>query len=158
MYTFKGIHYRAATKEDILGLTLFFTNVTKENNLGELVEHDIPLIKSTLDEILSENKGIIIVALKDDIIIGAIALGKMQLWWGQKDFFTNIVFYVAPEFRSKYRVQEKLLELTKDFSNEIKVPLLMNIFSLNGQTDKLARYLQIKGYKTAGCTVLYTPP
>ena len=159
MYSHKGIIYRNATKEDTLGLTLFLTNVTHENNIGDILQHDVPLIKETIDQIIEDNRGVVLLALNEDgIIVGAMVLGYTTLWWSNKGFFTNVAFYVTPEYRKGYNIQGKMLEVVKDFSNSTKIPLLIDIFDNSGKSEKQVRYLAMKGFKNLGFKALYTPP
>jgi hypothetical protein len=171
MYSHKGITYRNATKEDTLGLTLFLTNVTNENNIGDILQHDVPLIKETIDQIIEDNRGVVLLALEareggqrascageDGIIVGAMVLGYTELWWSKQGFFTNVAFYVTPEYRKGYNIQGKMLEVVKDFSNSTKIPLLIDIFDNSGKSEKQVRYLAMKGFKNLGFKALYMPP
>jgi hypothetical protein len=159
MYSHKGITYRSATLDDVVGLTLFFENIAKENELLDTAPPDIPRIAETIREVIKENRGVAILALnKDDIIVGAIVLGYITLWWSESGFFNNAAFYVAPAWRRRYNIQMKLLEVSKDFADSTNTPLLIDIFDLKeGRSAKLARFLSFKGFKNIGFKTLYLP-
>lgn len=96
--------------------------------------------------------------MEHDKIVGAICLGKTILWWTNKEIFTDLVFYVNPEFRTT-DVPAKLLEYIKDFSNSTKMPIIISVLKEQGIDDVrlLQRYLSIKGFKNAGFSAIYSP-
>jgi len=159
MYAHKGITYRSATLDDVVGLTLFFENIAKENLLEETAPPNIPKIADTIREVIKENRGVAILALnKDDIIVGAIVLGYITHWWSDSGFFNNAAFYVAPAYRRKYNIQMKLLEVSKDFADSTNTPLLIDIFDLKeNRSARLARFFGFKGFKNIGFKTLYLP-
>lgn len=160
MYTYKGITYRNATPDDVVGLSLFLNRVEKENHLEKLAPQDIPLTAQVIKEIIVDNRGVALLALnEDDIIVGTIVLGHTTLWWSNQSFFTNLVFFVTPEYRKGYRIQERLLDITKDFANGVNAPLLLDIFNMDSTNDqnRMSRYLGFKGFKNIGFKTLYIP-
>lgn len=158
MREYKGITYRPATKKDIPSLVYFFSNITVENELASFIEHDIVLSAETFKNLMDENEGAILVALKDDILVGAIVLGKSKLWWSSKfEFITNLVIYVAPEYRKKFNVQGALIDFSKDFCDSLGLPLFLSLIDASKDLQKRAKYLNYKGFKTVGANLLYVP-
>ena len=158
MYTHKDITYRPATEKDVVGLSLFLTAITEENALASILQHDLPTIVNTIKSMLKDNQGAVLLAIdKNDIIVGAIVLGYTTLWWSTQGFFTNLAYYVTPEYRKGYGIQGKLLELTKDFADGTGIPVLLDIFDNTDRHEKVVRYLSFKGYKNIGFKALYTP-
>lgn len=158
MREYKGIIYRPATIKDIPGLVYFLSNITDENHLHPLIPHDIALSAEVFKNLMLENEGAILVALKDDILVGAIVLGKSKLWWSSKfEFLTDLVMYVAPKYRRKFNIQGALLEFSKDFANELGMPLYFSLVDPTENLQKRAKYLNIKGFKTIGMNLLYVP-
>lgn len=154
---YKGIDYRVATKDDIIGLTLFLSNVSKENDLVNFLDHDIPLSAGVMRQLIEEDQGVILIAEKNDKIVGAIVLGRTTLWWAKKEFLTNLALYVDPEYRKFYNIQGHLLELTKTFADEAKLPILLSLFDATDKKLKVLKYLNYKGYQTIGVKAVYLP-
>lgn len=158
-YNYKGLTYRSATKEDILGLVLFLSQVTQDNALSDLeIVHDIPLSANVIRELINDNKGVALIAEKNDIIYGAIVLGYTHLWWSpETSYFSNLAFFVAPEYRKGLGIQGKLLELVKAFSDSSGTPVIIDIFDNSGKNERLAKYLSMKDFKNIGFKSLYRP-
>lgn len=148
--------YRVGTLEDIPGLILFLINFKEENPLMDQFEYDVKGSAETLRRIIQEDQGVILVALNDDIIVGTIVLGKTKLWWAHKEIFTDLVFYVNPEYR-KGEVPKKLFEYVKVFADDLKMPIMLSIVKDSTNNELLERYLNIKGFKSVGFRALYTP-
>jgi N-acetylglutamate synthase-like GNAT family acetyltransferase len=106
MYTFKGVTYRPAVIKDIPSLAYFLTNITRENELVGLLEHNMVTGSVVLRDLIKENQGVTIIAEKDDKIVGCMILGKSTLWWSPTEFFTNLAFYVDPDYRKNYRYEQ----------------------------------------------------
>lgn len=159
MREYKGILYRPAIKKDIPGLVYFLSNITDENKLSPLIPHDMVLSAEVFKNLMDENEGAILLALKDDILVGAIVLGKSKLWWSSKfEFMTDLVIYVAPEYRKKYNIQGALIDFSKDFCDSLGLPLFISLFDPTKNLQKRAKYLNYKGFKTLGINLIYVPP
>lgn len=158
MRTYKGIKYRPAVKKDIPGLVYFLSNVTNENELGQIIPHDMVLSAEVFKTLMDENEGAILIAEKDDILVGAIVLGKSKLWWSSKfEFLTNLVTYVAPKYRRHYNIQGALIDFSKDFCESLGMPLYLSIVDTTENLAKKAKYLKFKGFKSLGVNLIYTP-
>lgn len=158
MREYKGIIYRPATLKDIPSLVFFLSNVTQENELSEIIPHDIVLSAQVLKDLIIENEGAILVALKGDILVGAIVLGKSKLWWSSKfEFITNLAIYVDPKFRRKFNIQGALIDFSKDFVSSLGLPLYLSLVDGTSKKDKIAKYLNIKGFKTIGINTIFVP-
>jgi GNAT superfamily N-acetyltransferase len=154
--TKESIEYRAGTLEDVPGVALFLENIIQENPLVKLFEHDLAKCAKVLRNVIQDNRGVIIVAVKDDIILGTIILGKTTIWWASKDLFTDLAFYVNPQYRH-LGIQKKLLEVVKEFADNVGIPVLIDVFNDSEENDKLVRFLSIQGFKNVGFKALYTP-
>ena len=150
MYTHKGVTYRPGTVKDIAALAYFLTNITKENQLIGLLDHDMATGAGVLKELLEKNQGVTIIAEKDDKIIGCLILGKSTVWWSPTQFFTNLAFYVDPEYRKGRHIQDKLIEASKNLSDATGVPLLLQLIDVTDKKLKALKYLNFKGFKTIG--------
>jgi N-acetylglutamate synthase-like GNAT family acetyltransferase len=157
MYTHKGVSYRPAVLADVPGLAYFLVNITEENELIGVLKHDFVSGSKVLKDLIQQNQGVTIIAEKDDKIIGCMILGKTTLWWAKTFIFTNLAFYVAPEFRKGFGVQDKLLEFTKDFSESVKTPILFSLFDVTDKKLKVLKYLNRKGFQTVGVQGAYIP-
>ena len=157
MYTHKGIVYRPCTKEDIIGLTFFCFKITKEKELTGVLEPNFEVAAKNLGALLEENQGVTLIALKDDIIVGCLVLGKTNLWWTDSTFFTDLIFFVDPEFRKNYGIQETLIEKAKTFADLAKTPIILSIFDLSNRKEAIMKYLNKRGFKTVSISGLYLP-
>jgi N-acetylglutamate synthase-like GNAT family acetyltransferase len=158
MYTFKGVTYRPAVIKDIPSLAYFLTNITRENELVGLLEHNMVTGSVVLRDLIKENQGVTIIAEKDDKIVGCMILGKSTLWWSPTEFFTNLAFYVDPDYRKNYRIQDKLIEAAKNLADATKTPLLLQLIDATDKKLKALKYLNHKGFKTIGVDGVYLPP
>lgn len=158
-YTYKGLTYRSATIKDVVGLVWFLSQVTEDNSLSDLgINHNVPMSAEIIRKLINDNKGVALIAEKDGIIKGAIVLGYTTLWWSpDTKYFSNLAFFVDPEFRHGYNIQGKLLELVKEFAKGAEVPVLIDIFDNSGKNERLAKYLSMKGFKNVGFKSLYRP-
>jgi len=157
MYEHKGILYRQGQFKDIPSLTSFLTNITKENNLGLILEHDVDSIAETLRQLIKQNQGVMLLAEKNGLLVGCIIYGIVTLWWSKKQFFNNLAFYVAPKYRKGLNIQGKLLELSKAFSDESQIPILISLFDATDKKLRTMKYLNYKGFKSIGVKGLYVP-
>jgi len=150
------IQYRVGTLKDVPGLALFLENITSENPLVSLFEHNLGKCAGVLRRILEQDQGVILLAEEKDIIVGAIVLGKTTIWWANKSLLTDLAFYVNPKYRH-LGIQKKLLETVKEFADTLKMPVLIDVFNASEENEKLTRFLSIQGYKNVGFKALYTP-
>lgn len=156
-YTHKGITYRPAIEKDVVGLSFFLENITKENNLNDVFPSDVILSTKVLTELISANQGVILLSLKNDTIVGAIALRKTQIWWSTEEVFINLFFFVTPKYRKKFEIQNELLKRIKIFSDLAGLPILMPVFNKTNNLSKIAKYLNFKGFKPLVISGIYTP-
>ena len=54
-------------------------------------------------------------------------------------------------------IQKKLLETVKDFADQLKMSVLIDVFNDAKENEILSRFLSIQGYKSIGFKALYTP-
>jgi hypothetical protein len=158
MFTHKGIKYRVGTQEDVPGILLFINNFRHENKLVAQFGYDMLKSAEILKRLMKNDRGAVLLAEDVDIIVGIIILGKMTLWWAEKEFFTDLVFYVNPTYRKDYDIQTKLLNFTKDFATQVQMPVMIDVFNDEDVLDLKERYLRIKGFKSVGFRVMFTPP
>lgn len=151
-----SINYRVGTPEDVPGLVLFLQNIKKENPLVDKFTYDLGKMADTLRRILNNDQGVILIAEKNDIIVGTIVLGKTTIWWSNTSFLTDLAFYVNPEYRSQ-GIQKKLLSTVKEFADQLKMPILVDVFNASEENMKITRFLGMNGFKNVGFKALYTP-
>lgn len=144
--------------KDVPGLAYFLTNITRENELVGLLEHDMVTGTTVLRDLIKQDRGVTVIAEKDDKIVGCLILGKSTLWWSPTEFFTNLALYVAPEYRKNYRIQDKLIEFGKNVADATKTPLLLQLIDATDKKLKALKYLNYKGFKTIGVNGAYIPP
>lgn len=157
MYTYKTINYRPAVIADIPALAYFLTNITKENELIGLLEHNMVTGSVVLRDLIQQNQGVSIIAEKDDKIVGCLILGKSTVWWSPTEFFTNLAFYVDPDYRKGYRIQDKLVDAAKTLADATKTPVLLSLVDATDKKLKALKYLNFKGFKTIGVKGIYLP-
>lgn len=157
MYTHKGVTYRPGEIKDIPSLAYFLTNVTKENQLIGLLDHDMATGAGVLKDLFEQNQGVTIIAEKDDKIVGCLILGKSTVWWSPTVFFTNLAFYVDPEYRKGLHIQDKLIEASINLSDATKVPVLLQLIDATDKKLRALKYLNLKGFKTIGVNGVYIP-
>ena len=158
MYTYKTVSYRPAVLADVPSLAYFLTNITRENELIGLLEHDMATGSVVIANLIKQNQGVTIIAEKNDKIVGCMILGKSTVWWSPTEFFTNLAFYVDPEYRKGFRIQDKLVEAGKNLADATGVPLLLSLVDATDKKLKTLKYLNFKGFKTIGVKVVYVPP
>ena len=158
MYTHRDISYRPGELKDVPSLAYFLTNITRENELIGLLEHDMVIGSVVIRDLIKQNQGVTIIAEKNDKIVGCMILGKSTVWWSPTEFFTNLAFYVDTEYRKGFRIQDKLVEAAKNLADATKTPLLLSLVDATDKKLKALKYLNFKGFKTIGVKGVYVPP
>lgn len=152
-----SINYRVGTLNDVPGMVLFLQNIKHENPLVGKFNLDLGKSADVLRRIINNDQGVILIAEKNDIIVGTIVLGKTTIWWSDSSFLTDLAFYVNPEYR-KEGIQKKLLSTVKDFADQLKMPILIDVFNASEENMKITRFLGMNGFKNVGFKALYSPP
>jgi hypothetical protein len=158
MFKHKGISYRTGTQEDVPGILLFINGFRLENRLIDQFGYDMGKSAEILRRLMKNDRGVVLLALDVDIIVGIIILGRTTLWWAHKELFSDLIYYVNPAYRKGYEIQSQLLDFTKDFATQTKIPVILDVFSDSEDHDLKERYLRMKGFKNTGFKVMFTPP
>lgn len=162
-YNKHGITYRVTTLDDLVGIAHCCKGIPDSSNIMQHLGINLPKAYKSIEATLKSNKGIGLLAeifdetIKDKKIVGVVYLGEANLWWSDKKFFTNAIFYVAPEYRKKYGIPKTFLGFMKDFSKSTHMPILLDIVNDEGLNDFMVRYYEINGFKNIGFKVVYNP-
>lgn len=155
----RGIDYSLGEESDLPELFLFFQQIPKETESSKLLKVDFSKALSVLRSSLTSPDAACLMATlpESGIIVGAILLIKSTVWWSSTEYFTNVAFGVLPGYRKGFGIQDELLEASKNFSESLKLPLLVDIFDATGKNFLKAKWFQRKGFKNIGFKVAYVP-
>jgi len=136
---------RRATVLDISGIIFLLTNMHKQTTL------DVPKINTQkminkINELL--HKGIILVAIQDNKIVGSIAGMPVTDWWSDESYLSDAWFYVLPESR-KSDIAKKLITSFIKIAKEVKIKIrLGHVFS--GDVSRKDLFYEKLGFVKAG--------
>jgi GNAT superfamily N-acetyltransferase len=138
---------KKATILDISGIALMLTMMHKETILEIPKINTLKLIDK-VNELL--HKGIILIAIKDNKIIGSIAGMPVSDWWSDEEYLADAWFYVYPEHR-KSDVAKKLSISFINIAKKAKIKIrLGHVFS--GDLDRKDKFYERLGLVKAGST------
>ena len=100
-----------------------------------------PIHSETLVAKVNEviHRGVVFVAMKENMLIGSIGGKVMSDWWAENKYLSDLWLYVSPE----------LIKNFKNVGNEAKIPVrLGHIFS--GDIDRKDKLFEKSGFKKVG--------
>lgn len=102
-------------------------------------------------------QGLVGVAKQSDKVVGVVVLG----WWGwpwnrQVKWLVNMHWWVEPEYRSG-GTAKKLLDWAKNKSDELQLPLRLEITYGGEDAGKLDTFIKRQGMEYTGGSFLYIP-
>lgn len=160
----KKVTYRLATVNDLFELFPFFLQIPRENDITASLDTDQAKALETLRSALESPDSACLVATvphpamkRNGIIVGAILLSKTTVWWSSTVFFTNVAFFVQPAYRKGYGIQRDLLSACKNFTDQTKIPLIVDIFDNTNKNYLKAKYFEQRGFKNIGFKMVYDP-
>ena len=112
---------------------------------------DVPKINTQkminkINELL--HKGIILVAIQDNKIVGSIAGMPVTDWWSDESYLSDAWFYVLPESR-KSDIAKKLITSFIKIAKEVKIKIrLGHVFS--GDVSRKDLFYEKLGFVKAG--------
>lgn len=171
----KEVYYRLATITEIPSIVEFCKKIPKDNGIDSWAPSNTKLATESLLQGLKGDRGFIFLAViqkspytkktsgvkgnRSDTmvqeIVGVLVLAKGDLWWSDKDFYTNVVFYVEPLYR-KRGVSENLLFLAKSFTSDLGIPFIVEILTEH-KLPLFDRYFAMKGFKKIGARYALIP-
>lgn len=81
-------------------------------------------------------------------LIGTIGLHRTSPWYSDSEYLADGWFYVLPEYR-KTGVGKMLIDEAKKFAEEVKLPLIIGVFTSEDATTK-AQVMQKLGLTMVG--------
>ena len=109
-----------------------------------------PIHSETLVAKVNEviHRGVVFVAMKENMLIGSIGGKVMSDWWAENKYLSDLWLYVSPDHR-KSSAGIELLKNFKNVGNEAKIPVrLGHIFS--GDIDRKDKLFEKSGFKKVG--------
>ena len=85
---------------------------------------------------------------EDGRLIGTIGLHRTSPWYSDSEYLADGWFYVLPEYR-KTGVGKMLIDEAKKFAEEVKLPLIIGVFTSEDATTK-AQVMQKLGLTMVG--------
>jgi len=85
---------------------------------------------------------------EDGRLIGTIGLHRTSPWYSDSEYLADGWFYVLPEYR-KTGVGKMLIDEAKKFAEEVKLPLIIGVFTNEDATTK-AQVMQKLGLTMVG--------
>lgn len=142
----KAITYRAADAMDVVNILRLMERAheTSGNRYPPIEpSRAIDWINRTIAE------GYVVAAVRDGRIIGSMGLGPYRHPWNAEQWFaTNEWLYVDQKYRDK-GVAVKLMTLTKGWSEEKNVPIIIGVQDIL-DADTKDRFIRQQGFTYCG--------
>ena len=136
---------RKATVLDISSLIFMLNTMHKETKLNVPIINSFKLTNK-VNEII--HNGIVLVAVNENKLLGAIGGTISTDWWGTEKFLSDLWFYVYPEER-KSNIAKNLISDFIKIGKEAKLKIrLGHIFS--GDLDRKDKFYERLGLVKAG--------
>ena len=81
-------------------------------------------------------------------LVGSLGLHRTSPWYSDSEYLADGWFYVLPEYR-KTGVGKMLIDEAKKFANEVKLPLIIGVFTSEDAETK-AQVMQKMGMAMVG--------
>lgn len=146
-----------ATPDDVPQIYALCTASYKENQ-GEATTLTIDFEKSLLNIGACITNGHCWVARNDadpKYINGLVMIAPNQAWFSKDFFFTGLMCYIKPEFRT-FKLVKSLLSPAKNCAIMGRVPLAFDIFTQKDAYKKIKLFKYL-GFEEWGSSLLFVP-
>jgi|TARA_R100000654_G_scaffold75061_1_gene111093 N-acetylglutamate synthase-like GNAT family acetyltransferase len=94
------------------------------------------------------HKGVVFVAMKENVLLGSIGGMVVSDWWAENNYLSDLWLYVSPDHR-KSSAGVMLIKNFKKVGNDSKIPVrLGHVFS--GDIDRKDKWFNSLGFKKVG--------
>jgi GNAT superfamily N-acetyltransferase len=128
-------------------IDLLVTHFVPEHKMGPLSAINVNLEKGVQWVVFNVNQMAFGVE-EDGKLVGTLGLHRTAPWYSDSEYLADGWFYVLPEYR-KTGVGKMLIDEAKKFAEEVKLPLIIGVFTSEDATTK-AQVMQKLGLTMVG--------
>jgi len=128
-------------------IDLLVTHFVPEHKMGPLSAINVNLEKGVQWVVFNVNQMAFGVE-EDGKLVGTLGLHRTSPWYSDSEYLADGWFYVLPEYR-KTGVGKMLIDEAKKFAEEVKLPLIIGVFTSEDATTK-AQVMQKLGLTMVG--------
>ena len=128
-------------------IDLLVTHFVPEHKMGPLSAINLNLEKGV--QWVIYNVGQVAFGVEDEgKLVGSLGLHRTTPWYSDFEYLADGWFYVLPEYR-KTGVGKMLIDEAKKFANEVKLPLIIGVFT-SEDADTKAQVMHKLGLTMVG--------
>ena len=140
---------RRANVLDISAIIFMLNEMHKETKV-EVPKINTHKLINKINELL--HKGLVLVAIEDNKIVGSIAGMSVNDWWSDEMFISDAWFYVFPEYRKSPYAKNLCIDFIK-IAKEAKLKVrLGHVFS--GDLERKDKFYERLGLVKVGSTYM----
>jgi GNAT superfamily N-acetyltransferase len=129
-------------------IKLLVGHFVPEHKMGPLSAINVNLEKGVKWVVFNVDQMAFGVMNDEGQLVGSLGLHRTSPWYSDSEYLADGWFYVLPEYR-KTGVGKMLIDEAKKFANEVKLPLIIGVFTSEDAETK-AQVMQKMGMAMVG--------
>ena len=148
------LSYHVIKPENVDMFVEYLDTIREFDEISDVIPSDKAMVKTQFHEMIENNAGFAILAVRDGRPVGCIVTSLHTLWWSKMEFLTNILIYVDPSARGT-SVFRDMLNSVKEFALGVGKKLYINTVSgPETRWDTYDRIFTIMGFEKVGTSFL----
>ena len=129
-------------------IELLVSHFVPEHKMGPLSAINVNLEKGVKWVVYNVDQMAFGVMNDEGRLVGSLGLHRTSPWYSDSEYLADGWFYVLPEYR-KTGVGKMLIDEAKKFANEVKLPLIIGVFTSEDVETKV-KVMQKMGMTMVG--------
>lgn len=139
--------YRTATEHDATKISILGAKLYHELHYSEWVNYRPEAVEKTLLNLIE--KGILLVAYEDDVILGYIGVAVVPLYLDPDTLAAEEIFWWVDESTRAKGVGEELLTRAEEAARQFGATLMSSMLNENAYKRGVGRLLESHSYRLA---------